>query len=162
MEGFILREQTTYKNYMLPIMEALGCDIIRSLNWRLSEIECCGTYYDDFLFNGNPPDKWIDGDSLMDCIARCPEVQWVWGLLQGFHQSVSREAVYRTESVDIRQDTAIWTNPVTMRNALSEIEIEAFDSTMSVVTVKDEKLLRQLQLAFPNGILLSRYNAGLD
>jgi hypothetical protein len=49
-----------------------------------------------------------------------------------------------------------------MRNSLSEIEIEAFDSTMSIVTVKDEVLLNQLQLAFPNGILLSHYNDNKD
>ena len=98
----------------------------------------------------------------MNCIDRCPDVQWVWGLLQGFNKSVSRKMVFQTELVDIHQDTSIWTNPVSMRNSLSEIEIEAFDSTMSIVTVKDEVLLNQLQLAFPNGILLSHYNANMD
>lgn len=82
--------------------------------------------------------------------------------MQGFHKSVSREMVYRTELVDIQQDALIWTNPVSMRNALSEIEIEAFDSTMSIVTVQDEILLKKLQLTFPNSILLSQYNSGLD
>ena len=162
MDGWILREQTTHYTYMPPIMKALVCDLIRSMNWRLSYIECLGTHYNSFLFNDNPLDKWIDGDSLMNCIDRCPDVQWVWGLLQGFNKSVSRKIVFQTELVDIQQDTSIWTNPVSMRNSLSEIEIEAFDSTMSIVTVKDEVLLNQLQLAFPNGILLSHYNDNKD
>ena len=162
MDGWILREQTTHYTYMPPIMKGLGYDLIRSMNWRLSYIECLGTHYDSFLFNDNPLDKWIDGDSLMNCIDRCPDVQWVWGLLQGFNKSVSRKIVFQTELVDIQQDTSIWTNPVSMRNSLSEIEIEAFDSTMSIVTVKDEVLLNQLQLAFPNGILLSHYNDNKD
>ena len=162
MEGLILNEQTQYYTIMPPIMKALGCDLIRSLNWRLSYIECLGEYYDEFLFKDNSLDIWIDGNSLMNCIDRCPDVQWVWGLLQGFNKSVARETVFRTELVDIQEDSLIWTNPVSMRNPLSEIEIEAFDSTMSIVTVKDEALLKSLQLSFPNGILLSKYNAGLD
>ena len=51
MDGWILREQTTHYTYMPPIMKALGCDLIRSMNWRLSYIECLGTHYNSFQKN---------------------------------------------------------------------------------------------------------------
>lgn len=157
MEGLILNERTEYVTYLCPIFDAVGDDYIRSLNWRIIYPECGSAVSQGYSFEGKE-DSWISGNQLVEEVRNNPDIQWWWGLLQGFDQNVSRSEAMKEEPVDIQEDTEIWKNPVTMRNPKAQIEIEAFDSTLTVVIAKEDAVLEKLKIAFPDHKLLSEYN----
>ena len=157
MEGLILHENSKYVTYLCPIFDAIGDDFIRNLNWRIIYPECGGTPAQVYSFKGKP-DSWISGKELVKEIRKDPDIQWWWGLLQGFDQNISQTEAMREEPIDIQEDLEIWKNPVTMRNPIASIEIEAFDSTLTIVIAKDETLLEKLKVAFSDYELLSEYN----
>lgn len=160
-DGLILHEETDYVTYMPPIFEAVGIDYIKNLNWRLTYVEVGGSTTEEYTF-GNCFDCWITGEDLVNEVMKYPDLQWWWGLLQGFEGNISKEDACKSEPVDIKLDTRIWQNPVSLRNEMSAIEIEAFDSTLSIVIAKDEYILKRLQKSFANSELLSNYNELLD
>ena len=157
MEGLILNEESKYVTYMSPIFDALGDDYTRSLNWRIIYPEC-GSVEQVYSFE-HIKDSWISGGELVEQIRKNPNIQWWWGLLQGIPKTISREDVEKEVLVDIKEDPHIWKNPVTMRSNYSLIEIEAFDSTLTVVISSDDTVLERLKEAFPKYELLSKYNA---
>lgn len=157
MEGLILNERTEYVTYLEPIFDAVGRDYISRLNWRITYPEVGGSATDCYSFEGNV-DSWIFGKELLEEIDNHPDLQWWWGLLQGFEQNISQTEAMKEAPIDIQEDTEIWSNPVTMRNPEASIEIEAFDSSMTVVIVKEKAVLEKLKAAFPDHELLSEYN----
>lgn len=160
MEGLILNEKTKYVTYMCPIFDALGDDYIRSLNWRIVYPEC-GSVEQVYSFE-HTKTSWISGDELVGEIRKNPNIQWWWGLLQGIPKTVSQEDVEKEDLIDIKEDPHIWENPVTMRSNYSLIEIEAFDSTLTVVISSDDAVLERLKIAFPKYEILSEYNSSFD
>lgn len=161
MEGLILNERTEYVTYLCPIFDAVGDDYIRSLNWRIIYPECGGSVTQAYSFEGEP-DSWIAGEKLVEEVRNNPDIQWWWGLLQGFEQNISQTEVMKEMTIDIQEDTEIWNNPVTMRNPEASIEIEAFDSSLTIVIVKDDTIIEKLKVAFPDCELLSTYNEKND
>ncbi|MBR2562192.1 MAG: hypothetical protein IKE31_08600 [Eubacterium sp.] len=157
MEGLILNERTEYVTYLCPIFDALGDDYICSLNWRIIYPEYGEVVDQVYSFKGKA-DTWISGQQLVEEVRQNPDIQWWWGLLQGFDQNVSRVEAMKEEPVDIQEDTEIWNNPVTMRNPEAIIEIEAFDSTLTVVIAREDVVLEKLKAAFPDHEQLSDYN----
>ena len=158
MEGLILNEQTKYVTYMEPIFEALGQEFVESLNWRITCLECGGSQTDRYSFD-DKWDIWISGKELLNEMAAHPNLQWWWGLLQGFESKYTQEMIQEEEPVDIRDDITLWTLPVSMRNDNATIEIEAFDSTQTIVITKDAKVLEKLRKTFPKSELLSEFIA---
>lgn len=161
MEGLILNEETKYVTYMAPIFETVGEKVIRSLNWRLTYVETGGSATEEYIF-GDCLEEWISGDNLWNEIMKYPNIQWWWGLLQGFSQEYSFEHSKKYGLVDIQMDEELWKNPVSMRHPDAEIEIEAFDSSLSVVIAKDEVVLKRLKERYKSYQLLSEVNAGLE
>ena len=156
MEGLILNEQTKYVTYLEPIFEALGKGFIECLNWRITYPECGSSLTDKYSFEGEL-DSWISGKELLNEVAAHPDIQWWWGLLQGFESNYTQEMIQAEAPIDIQHDITIWTLPVSMRNDKATIEIEAFDSTQSIVITKDEKVLDTLRKTFPKSELLSEF-----
>ena len=160
MEGLILNEQTKYVTFLRPVFDSIGYDVIRSLNWRVTNAECGGSAFPAYSF-ANSKDTWISGDKLVEEVKNNPDVQLWWGLLQGFHKSVSEVDQKNESVVDIQNDTEIWKNPVTMRSTKAVIEIEAFDSSMTIVISNNKEILERLKCSFPLSELLSEYNSRL-
>lgn len=158
MEGLLLNEKTKYVTYMEPIFDALGRDYIEHLNWRITYSECGGSPTDNYSFSGRV-DSWLPGKALLDEIGNHPNLQWWWGLLQGFDPIFTQAEIQKESPVDIQCDTKIWELPVSMRDYRAEIEIEAFDSTLTIVIAKEEAVIEKLKRAFPEYELLSAYNS---
>lgn len=155
MEGLILNENTKYHTTMKLVLDSLG-EYVTKLNWRITWMQI-GCIECERLFD-NDTDVWISGETLQTIANENPHAQWIWGLLQGFDSSISRDEACATNVPDIDGDTTIWTNPVTMRNDKSEIEIEAFDSSMTIVVAKDIRIIERLREIYKNSELLSEYN----
>ena len=161
MEGLVLNEESEYVTYMAPIFETIGLDLIRDLNWRITYVETGGPLNEEYSF-GDCLDYWISGDTLVDEVMKYPEIQWIWGLLQGFKPGINKVDICREELVVIQMDETIWTNPISMRSPQAEIEIEAFDSSLSIVIAKDDTILQRLQSVYRKSELLSEYNNSLN
>lgn len=160
LEGLILHEDTEYVTYLCPIFDALGDELICSLNWRIISPECGSSVTDKYSFEGEY-DSWISGTELVKEVRKYPNIQWWWGLLQGFPDSISRDEVFKLDAIDIKEDAQLWEYPVAMRDPNALIEIEAFDSSLTIVVAKDNSILESLKNAFPNNELLSEYNKSL-
>lgn len=160
MEGLILNEDSEYVTYMPPIFEAIGYDVIAKYNWRLSYVECFGSFDATFPYE-NILDTWVKGVELVKQVRNNPKAQWVWGLLQGFSADIPYEKIKDHDINELDDDTRIWEYPVFMRDSLAEIEIEAFDSTMSIVVAKDIEIIKKLKASFSNAEVLSEYNKNL-
>ncbi len=158
MEGLILNEQTKYVTFLCPIFDSIGYDVIRNLNWRVTCVECGGSSAFTYSF-ANSKATWLSGDQLVEEVKNNPNVQLWWGLLQGFPNSVSEDDVKNEPAADIQNDSEIWINPVSMRSTKSVIEIEAFDSSMTIVISNDKGVLEKLRRSFPLSELLSEYNS---
>jgi len=161
LEGLILNEEAKYVTYLAPIFETIGEDTMRSLNWRLTYVETGGSLTKEYSF-GDCLEEWISGDDLWDEIMKYPDIQWWWGLLQGFSKEYSSEHSKKYGLVDIKMDEEIWKNPVSMRHPDASIEIEAFDSSLSIVIAKDEDVLRKLKERNKRYQLLSELNDVLE
>ena len=161
MEGLILHEDTEFVTYLCPIFDALGDELISSLNWRIISPECGGSLTDTYSFEGKY-DAWVSGAELAKEVRKYPSVQWWWGLLQGFPDSVSRDAVLKMEPFDLQDQPYYWGNPNTMRDPNALIGIEAFDSSLTIVLAKKDYVLESLKKAFPNYELLSDWNESND
>ena len=66
--------------------------------------------------------------------------------------------MFKLEPIDIQDDPHFWENPVTMRDPNALIEIEAFDSSLTIVLAKEDHILESLKKAFPNYELLSDWS----
>lgn len=157
LEGLILHEDTEYVTYLCPIFDALGDELISSLNWRIISPECGSGATDMYSFEGEY-DSCISGGELVKEVRKYPDIQWWWGLLQGFPDFISRDEVFRIEPIDIQDDPYFWESPVTMRDPNALIEIEAFDSSLTIVLAKEDHILESLKKAFPNYELLSDWS----
>lgn len=156
MEGLILHEDTEYVTYLCPIFDALGDELISSLNWRIISPECGGST-DMYSFE-EKYDSWVSGAELVKEVRKYPDIQWWWGLLQGFPDSVSHDEVFKLEPIDLKDDPYFWGDSITMRDPNALIEIEAFDSSLTIVLAKEDHILESLKKAFPNYELLSDWN----
>ena len=163
MRGLILNEDG-YVTYPAKIFEPIK-DYVRSLNWKLTNIECKGgrqTYV--FPFENTMEDYWISGAELYAMVQAHPDLQWIWGILSGFNPDISADEVCDGNFVDISAEGVqpYWQTPLQPYNSKASIEIVAFDSTQTYVQCDDISVLKALCRAFPEAEDLEEWNLRMD
>ena len=163
MRGLILNEDG-YVTYPAKIFEPIK-DYVRSLNWKLTNIECMGgrqTYV--FPFENTMEDYWISGAELYAMVQAHPDLQWIWGILSGFNPDISADEVCDGNFVDISAEGVqpYWQTPLQPYNSKASIEIVAFDSTQTYVQCDDISVLKALCRAFPEAEDLEEWNLRMD
>lgn len=86
------------------------------------------------------------------------DFQWIWGVFSAFPKDISKEKVLKFELPKAEGYGGVWQNSVCIQHPLAEIEIIAWDSSMTVFISKDDDIADLLKR---NNILaedLEKYN----
>lgn len=84
------------------------------------------------------------GDELTEMI-ECEDFQWIWGVLSAFSKDIPKEKVLKYELPESDGCSKIWQTPVEIQHPLAEIEIVAWDSSMTVFICKDDHIVDLLR-----------------
>lgn len=151
MKGLILNEDG-YVTYPKVVFDVIP-EYIKSLNWRISNVECCGKG-DEYPFENTTETFWISGNDLYDMVIKNADVQWIWGLLSGFKKDIPQTEACNKEYIDIASEgiQSYWNKPIAPYCEKADIEIFAFDSTQTYVMCNDKSIYLQLRKEFKNSI----------
>jgi hypothetical protein len=154
MQGIILNEDG-YVTYPAIVFKAIEKSI-KSLMWRVTNVECCGKDYFRFPFeDGN--NVIIDGEELYNLIQAHPQIQFVWGVFSGYPKDLSVDIINGTPIVDIQNDLSFLKKELSHIDNNSILEIVAFDGCETYVLCDDDEVIKQLEQTFTNAESLTKY-----
>ena len=84
----------------------------------------------------------MTGDELTD-ICKNEDFQWIWGVFSGFHKSVDKEDVLKDKLPQADGYTGFWKNPISIQHPLAEIEIVAWDSSLTIIISKNDNIIEK-------------------
>jgi hypothetical protein len=80
-------------------------------------------------------------------------------VLSGFEKNVTFDEVLKYNLPYANDYDGFWNNPVSIQHPLASVEIVPWDSSLTLVISKDEKLVNDFMKAFPLSEDLENYNA---
>ena len=86
------------------------------------------------------------------------DFQWIWGTFSGFNKSIDQKDVLKYKFPRADGYTKIWTLPVSIQHPLAEIEIIAWDSSLTVFISKEDKLVFKIMENYLLAQDLEEYN----
>ncbi|MVX67087.1 hypothetical protein GKZ28_25890 [Clostridium chromiireducens] len=155
MRSAILEKGEHYYTYMDKIFNAIENEQLK-YNWLITDCEC------------HPEDKsiyemfskeyiWISGKQLTEIISK-DDFQFVWGVFSGFSPEIILEEVLRYDLPFADGYKGFWVNNVGIQHPLAEVEIVAWDSSLTLLISKDDNLVRKFRSNFPLSEDLSELN----
>ena len=154
MKGAVLEKGQSYYTYLDEIFPALGGEHLK-YNWLITDLEC--NNYPKGLSWGKDY-IWLSGKELSDIVYK-NRVQFIWGILLAFEQSVTLEDVLSYQLPYVRDSGGYWPNPISIAHPKAEIEIVPCDSSLVLLVSKDDILIEKFMDYFPLSEDLERYNA---
>jgi len=155
MYGAILEKGEKLYTYLSKIFTAIE-NAQRQYNWLITDCICYpqSQRIDDLL---SKEYCWLSGDELTSIVEN-EDFQWIWAVLSGFEEDVSLDQVLKYSLPYADGYTGFWKNPVSIQHPLACVEIVPWDSSLVLITSKDEKIVRDFMKAFPLSEDLSLYN----
>lgn len=154
MKGAIINKGFKYYTFLDEIFPAFENDQLR-YNWLITDMEC--NYYPDELIT----DKryiWLSGKELTDIVTH-NKIQFIWGVLSAFKQSITLEQVLRYELPFADGNIGFWRNPISIQHPLAEIELVPWDSGLVLFISKNDALVDKFMTFFPQSKDLATANA---
>lgn len=156
MKGLVLYKGENYFTHLKKIFVSID-NMQKEYNWLITDYEC------------HPLDKkiknilsndwcWITGEEFSNIIDK-EDVQWIWGVFSAFPKYVNLEDVLKSKLPIVENNKNIWKNPVNTQHPLAEIEIIAFDSSMTIFISKDERIANMFAEKFSLSEDLEKYNS---
>jgi len=155
MVGLVLNEEG-YVTYPYDIFIHIE-DYVKSLNWRITNVECGGDDTDYIFPFVQCEDNFIDGDSLFEKIKDHPRIQWWWGTISGFPKDVLWEDIKKNPVIDLTVEQPYLKNKLHHLEPKAVFELIAFDSTETYVLIDDPTIAACIRLAFPKSENLDKY-----
>ena len=75
---------------------------------------------------------WLTGRQLTALVER-DGFQWIWAMLSGFPAGTPKNAVMAFPPPRADGNIAVWSTPITIQHPLAELEIVAWDSSLTVL-----------------------------
>jgi len=155
VKGIILDKSEQYFTFLGGIFKAIQ-NKQEEYNWLITDYECypqsekCSE-----LFNGK--DIWISGSELTKMI-ETEDFQWIWGVFSGFPKGVPKDNVMEFDIPKAEEHEDFWKVPVSIQHPLADIEIVAWDSSLTLFISKDDELIKLFCEEFPLAENLTEYN----
>lgn len=143
--GAILDRGEQGHTYLAKIFQSIE-PVQRRYHWLITDCEC---------FPGDPKVSellsqeycLISGEAL-SAMVKEEDFQWVWAVFSAFEQDVTLDEILRYPLPYANGNQELWKNPVSIQHPLAQIEIVAFDSTLTLFRSRDQALTARYQDAF--------------
>ncbi|GAB6169560.1 hypothetical protein JCM1393_20200 [Clostridium carnis] len=146
MKGAILNKGEKYHTYLSKIFKAIDNEQIK-YNWLITDYIC-------YPKDNNIKDifskeyLWITGEELTEIINK-EDFQFIWGILSGFSKDISIEEILKYKLPYADENCDLWNKEVKTQHPHANIEIVAWDSTLTLFISKEEKLVQRFRENFP-------------
>lgn len=139
MRGIIIEEE--YNTYLRRILESIQNR--DKYNWLISSCECypVNKKFSDMLSNEY---CLLAGEELFKMVKQ-EDFQWVWGILSAIPKDVSEDAILKCNFPKADGNESIWQKPITIQHPLAEIEIIAWDSSMTIIKSNEERIIENIR-----------------
>jgi hypothetical protein len=125
-------------------------------NWLITNCECYTENEQiDELFSKEY--LWISGEELTEVIAKV-NIQFIWGVFSGFPKEITLEEVLKHDLSFADGFRQYWVDNVIVQHPLADIEIVAWDSSLTLFISKDDELVEKFRRGFPLSEDLSARN----
>lgn len=160
MKGVVIERGEKYYTYLKKLFLSIN-NLQRNYNWLISSYECwpCTKKYAEML---SEDFCWMTGEELTEMI-ECEDFQWIWGALSAFSKDIPKEKVLQYDWPKADGCGEIWQLPVDIQHPLAEIEIVAWDSSMTVFISKEDYIVDLIRESYEFAEDLEKYinlNAG--
>mgnify|MGYP000100909306 CR=1 FL=1 len=142
MNGLVIEKGEKYFTFLKSIFLAIE-NVQKEYNWLITGHECYpqNTEYAKKL---SEEYCWITGKELTKMIDD-EDFQWIWGVFSAFPKSITKEEVLKSKLPYANGYTGLWKNPVSIQHPLAEIEIVAWDSSMTIIISKNDNIIEKLK-----------------
>ena len=142
MKGVIIQQGEEHFTYLKNLFHLID-NVPKRYNWLITAHECypqnpvyAKRLSADYCF--------MTGEDLTEMIEN-EDFQWIWGVFSAFPKDISKNEILKHELPWADGNEQIWKNPVTLQHPLSEIEIIAWDSTLTVLISKSDEVVEILR-----------------
>lgn len=155
VKSAILEKGEHYYTHMAKVFNAIENEQLK-YNWLITDCEC---YPEDKNINKMFSKEyiWISGEKLTEII-RNEDFQFVWGVFSGFSPEVTFEEVLRYDLPLADGYKGFWVDDVGIQHPLAEVEIVAWDSSLTLLISKEDNLVQKFRSNFPLSEDLSALN----
>jgi len=146
MKSAILEKGESYFTYMGPIFQGIKNEQIK-YNWLITNCEC---YPGNKKINDMFSKKycWLSGEQLTEIIYE-EEFQFIWGVFSGFSKDVNLDEVLKHDLPYADGYRGFWQNSINIQHPLADIEIVAWDSSLTLFISKIDELVDNFRKSFP-------------
>lgn len=155
--GAIDRGSHKFYTHMSQVFSAIN-DAQLDYNWLITDVQCniptpIEKQCDELGY------CWISGADLTNLVEQ-DDIQWIWAVFSGFPKEVPLEDVLKHQPLPLADSySGFWENPISIQHPLAEVEIVPWDSSLTLVISKNEKLVSDFRKAYPKSQDLTEYNA---
>ncbi|MFV0341822.1 MAG: hypothetical protein ACK5JH_02870 [Anaerocolumna sp.] len=151
----ILEKGEHHYTNMAKVFNAIENEQLK-YNWLITNCEC---YPEDKRINEMFSKEyiWISGEQLTEIINK-DNFQFIWGVFSGFTPEVTLEEALRYDLPFADGYEGFWVNNVGIQHPLAEVEIVAWDSSLTLLISKNNKLIEDFHSTFPLSEDLSALN----
>ncbi len=135
MKGIVIEKGEKYFTYLRKIFLSIN-NLQRNYNWLITSHEC---YPQNEKYAEILSEKycWMTGEEITEMVD-CEDFQWIWGVFSAFTKDITKEEVLQYELPKADGYSRIWQNPIVIQHPFAEIEIMAWDSTMTIFVSKED------------------------
>lgn len=146
MKSAILDKGEKYYTYMDKIFHAIGNEQTK-YNWLITDCVCYPRNKEfDELFSQEY--IWISGDHLTEIIHK-EDFQFIWGVFSGFFKDITIEEILKYNLPFSDGNKEFWHDNVKIQHPLANIEIVAWDSSLTLFISQDDELVHRFRHSFP-------------
>ena len=144
--GAILEKGERFYTRLLGILQAIE-PLREPFNWLITDCECFpNDPKADELFSREY--CFLSGEELT-ALLKQDDFQWIWGVFSAFEKDVSLEEILTYPLPFADHNPAFWKNPLTIQHPLAQIEIVAFDSSLTLFLSRRKLHVDLFRNAFP-------------
>lgn len=156
MRSAILEKGESYYTHMRKVFNAIENEQLK-YNWLITNCEC---YPQDSSIDELFSKEYIliSGKQLTEIIYD-EDFQFIWGVFSGFSPEVTPEDVLKYDLPFADGYEGFWIDNVGIQHPLAQVEIVAWDSSLTLLISKDDILIQKFRNNFSLSEDLSELNA---
>lgn len=138
MKGLVIDKNNEYHTFLKKVFDLIDNKQL-DYNWLISDFECYPITQKNIELLSNEW-CWITGEELTRMIEE-EDFQWIWGCFSAFSKNLTLNEVLKYNIPIVNQNSSIWNEPILLQHPLAEMEIIAWDSTLTIINSHDDNVI---------------------